>query len=170
MIHFGKRLRYAAGAALLLATILGFHQASQGNSTAAAFDTSSVPAGEPYAPQKVVYHINEGGGWFGHDHLRRLQNMENHLDALPKGQLQLAVVLQGNGLDLLTDAAKDKALATKVAALRGRGVKFLICRNTLISKHIGVDKLDGAAASDIVGAGVAEVSRLQSLGYAYLKL
>ena len=170
MIQIGRKTRYGAGALALMTAVFVFVQASQTHSNAAGAQSLNIPLTQAYAPQKVVYHINAGGGWFGHDHIQRLQNMENHLNALQPGDLQLSVVLQGNGLDLLTDAAKDKVLASRIATLRDRGVKFLICRNTLVSKNLGIEKLDGVTASDVVGAGVAEVTRLQSLGYAYLRL
>lgn len=169
MIQHGNRIFLAASLAVMAAIALILVQAKTSYSTPAE-NEALVPQTQPYGPQKVVYHISAGGGWFKHDHIQRLQNMENHLAALPKGDLSLAVVLQGNGVDLLVDAASDKALAKRIGALRERGVKFLICRNTLVSRHIGVDKLSGARPEDVVGAGVAEVTRLQAMGYAYLRL
>ncbi|MBY0610586.1 MAG: DsrE family protein [Beijerinckiaceae bacterium] len=169
MMQTGNRIFAAASLAVVAAIAIILAQARISHSSPAEAEPQ-VPQTQPYQPQKVVYHISSGGGWFKHDHIQRLQNMENHLAALPAGDLSLAVVLQGNGVDLLVDAASDKALASRVSALRDRGVKFLICRNTLVSRHIGIDKLSGARAEDVVGAGVAEVTRLQSMGYAYLRL
>ena len=163
-------MRYALIIAVLGATSLfAYHSGSSLRAEAAA--VASVPqAAAPYAPQKVVYHISTGGGWFGHDHRNRVQSMENHVAALPSGSLDMAVVLQGDGLDLLRDAKADPALSSRIDRLRGKGVRFLICRNTLVGRGIGLDALEGAKPADIVGAGVAEVTRLQQMGYAYLRM
>ena len=169
MMKTGNRVFLAASLAVMAAIAIVFVQAKISHSSPNEAE-GFVPQTLPYQPQKVVYHISTGGGWLKHDHVQRLQNMENHLAALPKGDLNLSVVLQGNGLDLLVDAASDKVLAKRISSLREQGVKFLICRNTLVSRHIGIDRLAGAQAEDVVGAGVAEVTRLQSLGYAYLRL
>ena len=165
----GRTVRYAAiVAALGIASLFAYHTGSSLRAEAAA--VVSLPKTAPYAAQKVVYHVSSGGGWFGHDHRNRVQSMENHVAALPAGALDMAVVLQGDGLDLLRDAKSDTALATRIDGLRARGVRFLICRNTLMGRGIGLDALEGARAEDVVGAGVAEVTRLQQLGYAYLRM
>ncbi len=131
---------------------------------------SIPPSSSVYEAQKVVYHLTTGGGWFNRDHRHRLQNMENHMAALGADKLILHVVLQGDGVDLLSAAKSDPALQTRITALRSKGVKFQICRNTLVQRKMGMDTLYEAKAEDLVGAGVAEVARLQQQGYAYLRL
>lgn len=168
MIHFGKGLRRFGIIGLLGAmSLLAYHAGSSLRAEAAI--STTIPQAAPYSPQKVVYHISTGGGWFGHDHRNRLQSMENHLAALPEGSLKMAVVLQGDGLDLLKDAKTDDALAKRIDRLRTKGVAFLVCRNSMVGRHIGLEALEGVKAEDVVGAGVAEVTRLQQAGYAYLR-
>ena len=120
--------------------------------------------------QKVVYHITEGDSFFNHHSAHALQSIRNHVNAIPKGHLEIRVVLQGDGLDLLASAAQDKALAAAVDSLKADGVRFYICRNTLIGRHMEIADLHGASVEDVIPAGVAEVVMLQGKGYAYLKL
>ncbi|MFZ4532006.1 MAG: DsrE family protein [Alsobacter sp.] len=122
-----------------------------------------------YAPQKVVYHVNQGNGWLSHDHLYRLSVMQNHVNALEPGKLDLRVVIQGTGLSILSDAKKDPAIAARIDRLRSHGVRFLICRNTMIGRDIRMSDLYGAKPEDIVIAGVAEVASLSQQGFVMLK-
>lgn len=122
-----------------------------------------------YAPQKVVYHVNQGNGLMGHDHLYRLGVMQNHVNALAPGKLDLRVVIQGSGLSMLSDAKKDPAVAARIDKLRGHGVRFVICRNTMIARNIRMSDLYGAKPEDIVIAGVAEVASLSQQGFVMLK-
>ena len=127
-----------------------------------------IPA-TAYAPQKVVYHVNQGNGFMSHDHLYRLSVMQNHVNAMEAGKLDLRVVVQGTGLSLLSDAKKDPAIAARIDRLRGQGVRFVICRNTMIGRNIRMSDLYGAKPEDIVLAGVAEVASLSQQGFVMLK-
>ena len=125
----------------------------------------------PYTgTQKVIYHITEGDGLFNHHSAHVLQSIRNHVNAVPKDHLEIHVVLQGDGLDLLLNAAHDRALATAVDSLKSDGVRFSICRNTLVGRHLELNELHGATVEDVVPAGVAEAVMLQTKGFAYLKL
>lgn len=128
------------------------------------------PVSQDFGHQKVVYHISETGGYSGGKHIGWIGNMENHYKALAPGALDLVVVINGDGIDLLIHAKTDPELATRIDALKAKGARFLICRNTLVGRGIDPDKdLYGVTRDDLVGAGVAEVALLQREGYAYLK-
>lgn len=152
---------------LLVTTILGVLAFNAASGTPDEREAPILPVTAPYRSQKAVYHLTTDGGWFGRAHRNHLQSMENHLAAVP--DLTLAVVLQGDGVSLLQDARHDAALGARIDRLRAKGVRFLICRNTLSGRHIGLEALEGARPQDVVGAGVAEVARLQMDGYAYLR-
>jgi hypothetical protein len=122
-----------------------------------------------YAPQKVVYHVNQGSGLTGNEHFYRLGVMQNHVNALSAGNLDLRVVIQGSGLTMLSDAKKDPALAARIDKLRGHGVRFVICRNTMINRQVRMSDLYGVKPEDIVIAGVAEVAALSQQGFVMLK-
>ena len=122
-----------------------------------------------FGHQKVIYHLSEAGGYLGHKHRGWLGNMENHFAALDPGQLELVVVMNGDGVDLLTHAASDEALARRIDALKAKGTRFLVCRNTLISRGIEPSALYGLATEDLIGAGVAQIALLERQGFGYLK-
>ncbi len=146
----------------VLATTLGIAACA----TAMA-DDNEIPAGY-YADQKVVYH-NDGGvpdltGYFK----LLLKNLANHLDAVGDRHVQIRVVNYGQGVNLFQLAQTDKELAAGIDAVKARGVQFLICRNTLQARRIEWNSLYGVNQNDLVPAGVAELARLQGMGYAYI--
>lgn len=137
----------------------------------------AAQAGDRYGKQKVVYHINyddakkQGGA---------LRNIQNHINAVGKENLDLKVVMHGNGLSLLLypdslSKTKMKAanatdeMQAKISGLKDQGIGFQICANTLKGKKIEMGDLYDASDADIVPSGVAELAHLQGMGYAYVK-
>ena len=121
---------------------------------------------------KVVYHVNGGDE---KQHMATLRNIDNHINAVGKENLDLRVVMHGNGLDLLQSAQKNKALASKIDELKLKGVGFKVCENTLRAKKLDAKKdlydvnVKKGPDGDIVPSGVAEIAILQSQGFAYIK-
>ena len=124
----------------------------------------------PFARQKVVYHVMGDGGWFEHHYFHVVGSIKNHLDAVGDHNIDLRVVLQARGIEMLEDAETNTALAHKIDALRRRGVRFLVCRNSLIGGGVEPSKLYGLKTRDIVEAGVAEVAALEARGFVYLRM
>ena len=123
-----------------------------------------------YGKQKVVYHINYPGGDGGKKYYGALRNIQNHINAVGKDNLEVKVVMHGNGLGLLMQAKDDLKLQGNVSNLKGQNVGFNVCSNTLRGRKIDKDKdLFEVFEEDIVPSGVAEVSRLQGMGYTYIK-
>jgi len=137
-----------------------------------------VTAGE-YGKQKVVYHIN-------YDNPKQqagaLRNIQNHINAVGAENLDLKVVLHGNGLALLLEpdsldklkkfkhANADDKMTAKVTDLKGQGVDFHVCANTVRGRKVDVETdLYDVSEKDIVPSGVAEVAKLQAMGYSYIK-
>jgi intracellular sulfur oxidation DsrE/DsrF family protein len=115
-------------------------------------------------PIKVVYHINEG--------VQKapavLHNIANELDAEPN--TKIVVVAHGKGIDFLLKDAKDangNPFTPELETLGMRGVEFRVCNNTLKTRHI--DKSRVVPDAKIVPSGVAEIAKLESQGYVYLK-
>lgn len=132
--------------------------------TAQAQDT------DRYGSQKVVYHINYDGGEDAKTYKGAMRNIQNHINAVGAENLEIKVVLHGNGLGLLMTAKDDTALQTQVASLKGQNVGFEVCNNTLQGRNISYsDDLYDVWEEDIVPSGVAELSRLQQMGYTYIK-
>lgn len=130
-----------------------------------------------YDKQKVVYHIN-------YDNPKRqggaLRNIQNHINALGKENLDLKVVMHGKGLTLILDPQEAAAtklkkgnatpgMIAKIDGLKDQGVGFQVCANTLRGKKISLDMLHDADKADVVPSGVAELAHLQAAGYQYIK-
>ncbi len=132
--------------------------------------TSLAQASERYGKQKVVYHINYNGGEKNKRYRGAMRNIQNHINAVGADNMDIKVVLHGNGVNLLKEALKDDGLKTRVTALKSQNVAFLVCANTLRGRKIDYEKdLFDVFKEDIVPSGVAELGRLQLMGYAYIK-
>lgn len=125
---------------------------------------------EPYAEQKVVYHVMTGGGFRDRNFRNLLLMANNHMAAVGEGWLELRILLQGDGVDLLMSARSNATMATQIDSLKKRGVKFIVCWNTLIQRGLDPDKLmHGVKREDIVEAGMAEAALLAQKGYVLLR-
>jgi intracellular sulfur oxidation DsrE/DsrF family protein len=146
---------------------------------ATALFVGSAPAADNgYGKQKVVYHINYDNP---KSQAGALRNIQNHINAVGKDNLDLKVVLHGKGLTLLLepDMAKNtkfpsgnatNEMTAKIASLKGQGVNFQVCANTLRGKKVTFDQdLYDVSKGDIVPSGVAELAKLQAEGYTYIK-
>lgn len=127
-------------------------------------------ANDRYGKQKVVYHINTKGGENDAAYRAALGNIRNHIKAVGAENIEVKVVMHGAGVDLLRDALKNKLLQMDVLNLKTDKVKFEVCNNTLVGKKINYETdLFEVFKEDIVPSGVAELSRLQQMGYTYIK-
>ena len=121
-----------------------------------------------YTDQKVVYHND--GGWpdnatyFSH----LLRNLHNHIAAVGKDHVEIRVVDHGDGVILFQLAKTEPKFAQAIDALKADGVRFLICQNTLNERHIDWHTLYGVKQDDIVPSGIAELARLQGMGFVYI--
>ena len=131
---------------------------------------TTAQANERYGKQKVVYHINYPGGPDDKKYLGALRNIQNHINAVGAENMEIKVVMHGNGVDLLKDALTDDQLQVAVVSLKSQNVGFQVCNNTLVGRKINYETdLYDVFAEDIVPSGVAELSRLQQMGYTYIK-
>jgi len=127
----------------------------------------STAQAEGYGKQKVVYHINMSDPKVL---MGALRNMQNHINAVGKDNIDLRVVIHGGGIALLQLANKDANFADKISNLKREGVHFNVCNNTLVGKHINYkNDLYDVSKDDIVPSGVAEIAKLEAEGYAYVK-
>lgn len=132
-----------------------------------------------YGKQKVVYHIN-------YDDPKKqtgaLRNIQNHINAVGAENMDIKVVLHGNGLALLVipeslakltkfkHANADDKMAAKIDGLKDQGVAFNVCANTVKGRKVDVEgDLYNVDDKDIVPSGVAELAHLQLQGYTYIK-
>lgn len=118
--------------------------------------------------QKVVYHNNGRGKDSGAYFKAVVKNLDNHIAAVGEGHIEIRVVSHGDGLAMFQAVGDDSDLFKKLDVLRQRGVKFLICRNTLTERKIDWKTLYGVAEADIVPSGIAELARLQQQTFLYV--
>ena len=134
---------------------------------------------EGYGKQKVVYHIN-------YDNPKKqtgaLRNIQNHINAVGAENLDLKVVLHGNGLSLLLEpdslsrlgkfkqANASDEMTARIDGLKDQGVAFNVCANTVRGRKVDLkNDLYDVKKEDIVPSGVAELAHLQAQGYTYIK-
>jgi len=128
-----------------------------------------LAAAEGYGQQKVVYHINTDGQ-SGTSYRAAMNNVQNHINAVGAENLDLKVVLHGDGLGLLMAANTDDGLQTVVGGLKAQGVTFQVCNNTLRGREISYENdLYDVWEEDIIESGVAELAHLQTQGFTYIK-
>lgn len=127
-------------------------------------------ANEKYGKQKVVYHINYTGGDKDKKYRGAMRNIQNHINAVGSDNLEVKVVLHGNGVGLLASAKGNQKLQSDVTNLKTQNVSFHVCNNTLNGRKISYENdLFEVFEDDIVPSGVAELSYLQQQGYTYIK-
>ena len=134
------------------------------------FTAADADANERYGKQKVVYHINYDGGQDDKKYRGAMRNIQNHINAVGAENMDIKVVLHGNGLGLLSQAKANERLPGQVLELKGQNVAVHVCNNTLKGRKISYENdLFDVYAEDIVPSGVAELSHLQMQGYTYIK-
>jgi intracellular sulfur oxidation DsrE/DsrF family protein len=117
-----------------------------------------------WAQDTVVYHVNDTAA----QALGTLRNIRNHLDTDPTAKI--TVVTHANGVDFLMEGAKDANNAPfsgTVAALVNRGVKFEVCEITLKNRNLKREQFIQEA--DFTPSGVARLTKLQKMGFAYIR-
>ena len=130
-----------------------------------------------YGKQKVVYHINY---YDPKKQAGALRNIQNHINAVGAENLDLKVVLHGNGVAILLEpdglagtkmkeANADEEMQAKISGLKDQGVSFNVCANTLKGRKVDTANLYDYSDADIVPSGVAELAHLQAQGYTYIK-
>ena len=134
----------------------------------ASWPATVVAGAAAYDDQKVVYH-NDGSQTDSRKYFNLLLgNIGNHIAAVGQDHIQVRVVDLSGGVDLLQQASVEPELAQKIEHLRGQGVVFLVCKNTLAARNIDWHTLYGVKEGDLVPSGVAEIAKLQQQGYSYL--
>ena len=136
----------------------------------AMWGTAFAEDSKRYGKQKVVYHINYEGGPESKKYRGAMRNIQNHINAVGADNMEIKVVLHGNGVYLLRDAKSNDKIQMAVTSLKSQNVSFNICNNTLKGRKISYENdLFEVWEDDIIPSGVAELSHLQQQGYTYIK-
>jgi intracellular sulfur oxidation DsrE/DsrF family protein len=139
-------------------------------STMVLATAGNAAANDRYGKQKVVYHINYNGGENSKAYKGAMRNIQNHINAVGAENMDIKVVLHGNGVNLLCEAKSNDKVQMSVTNLKSQNVSFHVCNNTLKGRKISYENdLFEVWQDDIVPSGVAELSHLQMQGYTYIK-
>ena len=141
--------------------------------------TGAVLAAPGYTKQKVVYHIN---GDNPKQQAGALRNIQNHINAVGAENLDLRVVMHGNGVSMVLlpealpqvpkfkHANATEEMQARIDGLKDQGVTFQVCANTLNGRKVNKEEqLYNVDQADIVPSGVAELAHLQAQGFTYIK-
>jgi intracellular sulfur oxidation DsrE/DsrF family protein len=125
-------------------------------------------AQETPAQQKVVYHFYQGDFrvWKA-----GLMNISNHLESADPEKARIVAVLHGPSLDMVHKGRSQPEVLRLIEELKARGVQIRICRMTVNRQKVDWERdLYDCKPGDLVPSGVAEITRLQQLGYAYIRI
>ena len=123
----------------------------------AAQTTPSVPNLKKY---KIVIQLTNGDTAV---HRATVKQIFNALAAAPNSKIE--VVCHNNGISFLQTAKTFQG--DKIKELKGKGVVFVACENTLRERKI--DKTEIVPEAGFVPAGIIEVVDKQTKGWSYLK-
>jgi uncharacterized protein len=169
-MHYRTRILLGASA---LACVLGASQAWTIYRPPHLGTPSDIKAMvfQPYDEQKVVFHLTQRGGFGDRAYRAALTQISNHIAAVSDGFIEVRVLLQGEGIGLLTHANSNPELAREITRLRSRGVRFIVCQNTVITHDVDPHReLLGFKREDMVPYSLAEIAALTQKGYVYIKL
>ncbi len=112
---------------------------------------------------KVIFHIDEISKW---KHL--LANVSNLLNGMEGEKLCVEVLANSEAVKYYDSTQDLNSNINTMESLNKRKVKFAACNNALKAYHINTENLFNFI--DVVPAGVVELVKKQSEGYAYIKL
>jgi hypothetical protein len=98
--------------------------------------------------------------------LRRasLNNAKNVQQELGASKVQIEIVAYGPGIGMLKD---DSTAANRVAEAIQSGIEIVACENTMMAQKL--TKADMNKSVGYVSAGVVELMKRQSEGWAYIR-
>jgi intracellular sulfur oxidation DsrE/DsrF family protein len=96
-----------------------------------------------------------------------LRNIGAHV-AATEANVEIRLVSFSGGVKVFQQAKTDPELSRAIDAVREKKVRLLVCRNTMRALNLTVDDVYGVTEADIVPSGVAELARLQGMGFVYI--
>lgn len=109
---------------------------------------------------KVVMQVTEGDSL---TQLAVIGQVRNIIKQLPDAQIE--VVCHANSLDMLLSSASK--VASHIAELTSRNVRFVACENTMARKKATVEDL--VPDAETVPSGLVEIILKQEQGWCYVK-
>jgi len=127
--------------------------------TFAVISKTQTPSGPKH---KVVFHLNESEGPTWDAVIGHVTNLRKAFEK--DGGAQVEVVFNGDGVNMLrkTNTASEEGLKR----LFGEGVVLAACQNSMRGRNLKPEDLFPFATP--VDSGVAELTRKQEAGFAYI--
>lgn len=134
---------------------IGILAISASLSTGAAAQTSAAPQA------KVVFQVSDAdaGKWN-----LALNNAKNVQQKYGASKVQIEIVAYGPGISMLKD---DSTASNRVAEAVQSGIEIVACENTMKAQKL--TKADMNKSVGYVSAGVVELMKRQSEGWAYIR-
>ncbi|MCP4576945.1 MAG: hypothetical protein GY846_11750, partial [Deltaproteobacteria bacterium] len=148
---------------LIDAKLAVLHGSSEGSDQCRKKNNTAAPEKEEKMKTKVVFHLD----WDEEKRLvMALNNITNLLKEFPLTKTAIRLVANGSAVSLFHREHAD-AYGSRVEELSGKGVRFLMCNNSLTNLNIDPGELLGGC--EVIKAGIVELIALQGDGYAYIK-
>ena len=112
------------------------------------------------AEHKIVFQLTSGDT---NVHKMLVRQLGNVLTAAPNSKIE--VVCHGPGITMLT--SRQTIGQPKVIELKGKGIDFVVCENTLKEKKVTKEEIIPEAA--FVKAGIIEIVKKQEEGWSYIR-
>jgi intracellular sulfur oxidation DsrE/DsrF family protein len=112
----------------------------------------------------VAVHFSSGDAADWEQAINNVSNLYRD-DTVPTGEGDLSLVVNGYAIRFLRRAALE---SDRVRGMSQAGVRVVACRNSMRRFDVPTDEL--VEGTVIVDSGVAELTRLQASGAAYLKV
>jgi intracellular sulfur oxidation DsrE/DsrF family protein/uncharacterized tellurite resistance protein B-like protein len=163
LMHKVATLLRISNEKLIDAKLAVLHGSSEGSDHCRKEEHQLASKSEEQIRIKVVFHLD----WDEEKRLvMALNNITNLLKEIPTTEAEICLVANGSAVRLFHG---DHAVAygMRVEDLSGRGVRFLMCNNSLTNLNVDPGELLGGC--EVIKAGVVELINLQAGGYAYIK-
>lgn len=108
---------------------------------------------------KVVFHLYQ----FKRSQIA-LSNIHNLIDDLGMDQVEIELVMNGSGVNIMKKDSRFKSFLNNIAE---RGINFAVCANSL--EGLGIEEKELLDFAEVVSAGVSELVKKQNQGWAYVK-
>lgn len=163
LMHKVATLLRLSNEKLIDAKLMVLHGSSEGSNRCGKKNHEPAPEKEEKMKTKVVFHLD----WDEEKRLiMALNNITNLLKEFPLTETAIRLVANGSAVSLFHRDHAD-AYGSRVEELFNKGVRFLMCNNSLTNLNIDPGELlDGC---EVIKAGIVELINLQTEGYAYIK-
>jgi intracellular sulfur oxidation DsrE/DsrF family protein len=127
----------------------------------ASFATGAMAQAVNPSPAKVVFQVSDGDAAKWNLALNNAKNVQQELGA---AKVQIEIVAYGPGIGMLKD---DSTAANRVSEAVQSGIQVVACENTMTALKLA--KADMNKSVGYVNAGVVELMKRQSEGWAYIR-